>query len=64
MAMGKNYTVGIWDVTYYLMGEDDYPLLNEDGSVKEFYSNNIETGYWTEGIDPDDLKEIDNDKTR
>ena len=35
-----------------------------DGSIKEFYSNNIETGYWAEGIDPDDLKEIDNDKTR
>ena len=56
--MGKNYTVGIWDVTYYLIDEDDYPLLNEDGSVKEFYSEKIETGYWTDGIDPDDLKEI------
>ena len=33
MAMGKNYTVAIWDVTYYLIDEDDYPLLNEDGSV-------------------------------
>ncbi len=49
------YTVGIWDVTYYLIDENDYPLLNDDGSVKEFYSNKIETGYWTDGIDPDDL---------
>jgi hypothetical protein len=61
MAMGKNYTVGIWDITYYLVDEDGNPLLNEDGSVKEFYSNKVETGYFADGIDPDDLKEIDNE---
>jgi hypothetical protein len=61
MAMGKNYTVGIWDITYYLVDEDGNPLLNEDGSVKEFYSNKVETGYFADSIDPDDLKEIDNE---
>ena len=57
MAMGKNYTVGVLDITYYLVDEDGNQLLNDDGSVKEFYSNKIETGYWAESIDPDDLHE-------
>ena len=61
MAMGKNYTVGVFDITYYLVDEDGNQLLNDDGSVKEFYSNKIETGYWAENIDPDDLQEIDNE---
>ena len=57
----KNYTVGIWDCTFYLVDEDGKYLLNDDGTVKEFYSEKIETGHWTDGIDPDDLKEIDNE---
>jgi len=55
MAMGKNYSVGIWDCTFYLVDEDGNPLFNEDGSVKEFYSNKIDMSYWADGIDPDDL---------
>ena len=53
--MGKNYSVGIWDCTFYLVDEDGNKLLDEDGNVKEFYSNKVETGYFAEGIDPDDL---------
>jgi len=51
--------VGVWDITYYMVDmETDLPLQNEDGSVKTFYSNNIDYGYFTNEIDPDDLIEM------
>ena len=59
MPIDKNYTVGIWDCTFYLVDGDGNKLLDEDGNVKEFYSNKVETGYFAEGIDPDDLVEIE-----
>ena len=58
MPKRKNYSVGIQDCTFYLVDKDGEYRLNDDGSVKEFYSNKIETGYWAESIDPDDLQEI------
>ena len=59
MTIDKNYTVGVWDCTFYLVDEDGNELLNDDGSVKEFYSNKIDMSYWADGIDPDDLKALD-----
>ncbi len=59
MAMSKNYAVGIWNCTFYLVDEDGNQLLNEDGTTKEFYSNKIDMSYWADGIDPDDLVEIE-----
>ena len=57
--IGKNYIVGVWDITFYLVDDDGNQLLNEDGSVKEFYSNKIDTSYWTDDIDPDYLVEVE-----
>ena len=55
----KNYTVGIWDCTFYLVDEDGKYLLNDDGTVKEFYSDKIDMSYWAEGIEPNDLIVLD-----
>ena len=57
----RSYTVGIWDITFYLVDEEGRMLTNEDGSVKEFYSNKIDMSYWADGIDPDKLIELPND---
>ena len=57
----RSYTVGIWDITFYLVDEEGRMLTHEDGTVKEFYSNTIDCSYWADGIDPDDLIEIPND---
>ena len=56
----KRFEVGIHELTFYLYDtESQATVMNEDGSVKEFYSNKIDTGYWTDSIDPNDLKEIE-----
>lgn len=58
----KTYTVGVWSMTFFVYDEeaDDY-ILNEDGSVKEFYSDNIDYSYMADGIDVDDLEEMSNE---
>ena len=57
----RSYTVGIWDITFYLVDEEGRMLTNEDGSVKEFYHPSLDTGFMADRIDPDDLIEIPND---
>jgi hypothetical protein len=42
MAMGKNYTVNIWNISFVLEDEEGHIVLNEDGSVKEFSSDNVD----------------------
>ena len=54
MPKRKNYTVGIWDCTFYLVDEDGNYRLNDDGTVKEYYSNKM-AQLPADGIDPDDL---------
>ncbi len=56
----KEYSVAVWDVTFYLVDkETDDPLLNDDGSVKEFQADqDIDCSYLTEGLSVDDLEEI------
>ena len=55
----KSYCVGVWDISYYLVDMEGRMLTNKDGSVKVFYSNNVDCSYWADGIDPDDLIEME-----
>ena len=57
--MGKDYSIGIWDCTFYKMDEDGNTLNNPDGTVKLFKTYNVDMGYWTDGMDEDDLTEIE-----
>jgi hypothetical protein len=55
----KTYTVGVWRMTFFVYDEEaDDHILNEDGSVKEFYADNIDYSYMADGIDVDDLEEM------
>jgi len=60
----KEYTVLVWDVTFYLIDEEtDDPLLNDDGSVKEFHADqHIDCSYLSDGLSVEDLEEIVSDK--
>tara|TARA_R100000963_G_C4566226_1_gene52965 strand:+ start:404 stop:586 length:183 start_codon:yes stop_codon:yes gene_type:complete len=58
MAMGKKYDVYIWEVSFFMMDEDGNELLNEDGSVKLFLADDIDYSSWADGVNPNDLKEI------
>jgi len=57
----KDYSIAVWNVTFYLVHkETDDPLLNDDGSVKEFHADDhFDCSYLTEGLDVDDLTELE-----
>ena len=50
MAMGKNYTVNIWNISFVLEDEEGHIVLNEDGSVKEFSADNVDYEHWANNI--------------
>ena len=54
MAMGKKYDVYIWKVSFFMMDEDGNELLNEDGSVKLFFADDIDCSSWADGVNPND----------
>jgi len=57
--MSKDYCIGIWDCTFYKMDEDGNQLKNPDGTVKLFRADDVDMGYWADGIEEDDLSEIE-----
>ena len=60
MAMKcKNYSIGIWDCTFYKVDGDGNTLNNPDGTVKLFRAEDVDKSYWSDGIDEDDLTEIE-----
>ena len=58
----KTYTIGVWDVTYWVVDDeaDDY-LRNEDGTVKIFDAPHIDYSNMGDGMDVDDLEERTNE---
>ena len=56
----KEYSIAVWDVTFYLVDkETDAPLLNDDGTIKEFHADgHIDCSYLSDGLSVDDLEEI------
>ena len=62
--MSKNYTfqpprIGIWNCTVYKMDDDGNTLNNPDGTVKLFRADDVDMGYWADGVEEDDLSEIE-----
>ena len=53
----KSYSIGVWDMTFYVFDENDNPVLNEQGEVAVFHAPNIDYSYMTEGLDVDYLEE-------
>ena len=59
-AQHELHTIAVWNLTFYLIdNETDDPLLNDDGSVKEFHADDyIDCDFITNGLDLDDLTEV------
>jgi hypothetical protein len=57
--MSKDYSIGIWDCTFYKVDGDGNTLNNPDGTVKLFRADDVDMSYWSDGMDEDDLTEIE-----
>ena len=58
----KTYTIHVWDMPICVVDDEteDY-IRNKNGTVKLFNIPNYDYSYICDGIDVDDLWEIDND---
>ena len=56
--MITEYTIGVWEVQFYLQHEDGTPVLDEKGDVKTFYSPHSDFSEMglTEGLGLDQLR--------
>ena len=56
----KSYSIGVWDMTFYVVDEDGNHLVDEKGEVRVFRAPNIDYSYMADGLDVDDLEEDGN----
>ena len=56
----KDYSIAVWNLTFYLIdNESGDPVLNDDGSVKEFHADDyVDCDFIANGLDLDDLTEV------
>ena len=55
----SNYTIAVWDITFYKVDEDGDALTDNKGNVQLYNANSLTTLYLAEGLDDDDLEEIE-----
>ena len=55
-----DYSIAVWDLTFYLVHKKtDDPLLNKDGTVKEFHADDsVDCSLITDELEIKNLKEI------
>tara|TARA_B110000305_G_C19093064_1_gene471721 strand:- start:166 stop:348 length:183 start_codon:yes stop_codon:yes gene_type:complete len=54
----SNYTIAVWDITFYKVGEDGEALTDNKGNVQLYDATDYDCSYLAEGLDDDDLEEI------
>jgi len=47
----EGYDLELWDITFYLKGEDGEALTNPDGSVRLFRENDVDWSFVNEVLD-------------
>jgi|TARA_R110000823_G_scaffold158619_1_gene289369 hypothetical protein len=55
--MSEEYSIEVYDLTFFKVDDEGDPLRNEDGTVKRFYIPNYDASHLAEGINEDDLVE-------
>lgn len=60
--MSKEYTIGVWDLTFYLMDDDGAEVLNNDGTVKMFDAPKLDWGWLIDSVEFDDLEELESNQ--
>ena len=59
MSNEKEYSVGVWQLTYYKVDTDTGDALcDDDGKVIEFYVPDEDCSYMAESVDVDELVEV------
>lgn len=53
----KSYSIGVWDMTFYVVDESGNPLVDDEGRVRIFRADNYDYSYIADGLDVDNLRE-------
>ncbi len=56
--MSKDLDIVVWNMTFAKIDDDGNPELNADGTVKEYYAEDYDCSYLADGLDDDDLTEV------
>ena len=54
-----NHSIAVWDLQFYKVGEDGEPLTDNRGNVQLYSATDYDCSYLAEGLDDDDLEEIE-----
>ena len=60
--MNKKLSIGVWDLTFYLMDDDGEEVLNNDGTVKMFDAPELDCGWIVDSVEFDDLEELESNQ--
>jgi len=55
----NNYSIAVWDLKFYKVNEDGDALTDNKGHVQLFEAPDYDCSYLAEGIDDDDLEEVE-----
>ena len=58
MSKPTEQYVNVLDIKFYVCDEEGNAVLDKDGTVKEFYCNNLNYDYLCDDITVEDLEEI------
>ena len=53
----KSYSIGVWDMTFYVVDESGNPLVDDKGEVRVFRAPHIDYSYMADALDVDNLEE-------
>ena len=54
-----NYSIAVWEITFYKVGEDGDVLTDNKGNVQLYNATDYDCSTLAEGLDDDDLEEIE-----
>jgi len=55
----NDYSIAVWDLKFYKVNEDGDALTDNKGHVQLFEAPDYDCSYLAEGIDDDDLEEVE-----
>lgn len=53
----KSYSIGVWDMTFYVVDEDGEPVVDEKGQVRIFRADKYDYSYCADGLGVENLRE-------
>jgi hypothetical protein len=58
--MYEQYSIAVWDLTFYKVAEDGNPLTDNKGNVQLFTSSrNMDFSWVADSVDANELEEIE-----